>query len=62
MLRRVMFRKIVTMIFGAPLPIDLNLLLKRFIPKPMITHVPGFGAFLAHIGVDKRMSSRIVGF
>ena len=53
---------IVGVVVATLVPEDFNLRMEGFISQPVETHIPGFGAFAFHVGMDKVVGSGIVSF
>ena len=43
-------------------PVDFKLFLAFAVAKPMEAHVPGFGPFLLHVGMNETVGGGIVSF
>ena len=60
--RWMMFGEVVGQVFDALLPVNFKLLLCHAIAEPVESHIPGFGATLAHVGSGELKSSRVISF
>ena len=56
-----MLREVVGHVLYALIPFDFKLILCSLIPQPIESHVPTFGAFYPHLGVDETLCSGIIG-